>query len=74
MMEKARICFHDVQLFHEPKPVHALIGDLRTLPEPIRRKTWLYHYGDDWDSGPFDDVHRDFAGFAQPAIRYRVLD
>lgn len=74
MMEQATVCFHDAQLIDEPNPVHALIGDLRTLPEAVRRKTHLYHYGDDWDSGPFDDVNEMFAGFARPFHRYRVLD
>lgn len=74
MMEQARVCFHDTQLFHEANPVHTLISDLRTLPEAIRRKTYLYHYGDDWDSGPFDDVNEMFAGWAVPGHRYRVLD
>jgi len=74
MMERARICFHDAQLMDEPSPVHALLSELRTLPEPIRRKTYLYHYGDDWDGGTFDDVNGNtFAGFAQPSRRYRVL-
>jgi ribonuclease BN (tRNA processing enzyme) len=74
MMERARLCFHDAQLFDEPNPVHALISDLRTLPEPVRKKTFLYHYGDDWDSGPFDDVGDVFAGFVEPGKRYRVLE
>ena len=74
MMERARICFHEVQLVDQPDPVHALISELRTLPEEIRRKTWLYHYGDEWDSGPFDDVNTQFAGFAQPQQRYHLLD
>jgi len=74
MMEQARICFHDTQLFDQREPVHALIGEMRTLPEVIRRKTWLYHYGDEWDSGPFADVPETFAGFAEPARRYVILD
>ncbi len=74
MMEQARICFHDTQLLSQPNPVHALISELRTLPEAVRRKTWLYHYGDKWDSGPFDDVPHAFAGFAEPAKRYVILD
>lgn len=74
MMEQADVCFHDTQLFDEPNPVHALISDLRALPDAIRRKTYLYHYGDDWDSGPFDDVPDTFAGFAQPFCRYRLFE
>lgn len=74
LMERARICFHDVQLFDEPRRVHALIDELRTMPEAIRRKTWLYHYGDDWDSGAFADVPETFAGFAEAGKRYVLLD
>ena len=74
MMERARICFHEVQLFDQPSPVHALLSKLRTLPEDIRRKTWLYHYGDAWDRGPFDDVNQAFAGFATAAKRYVLFE
>ncbi len=74
MMEQAHICFHDTQLTEQPHPVHALLAEMRTLPEPIRRKTWLYHYGDDWDCGAFNDVPEQFAGFAEPGKRYVLLD
>lgn len=74
MMERSGIIFHDTQLQDQRDPVHALIGELRTLPEAIRRKTWLYHYGDDWDAGPFDDVPDTFAGFAEPGRRYRLME
>ncbi|MHC4444647.1 MAG: MBL fold metallo-hydrolase [Planctomycetota bacterium] len=74
MLEQARICFHEVQLYDEPKPVHATLSELRTLPEAIRKKTWLYHYSDEWDSGPFDEVGQSFAGFAQPQQRYLLFD
>ena len=63
-----------VRLFDQPEPVHALISELRTLPEPIRKKTWLYHFGDDWDAGPYDDVPTQFAGWAKPAKRYVLFD
>jgi hypothetical protein len=74
MLDRASTVFHDVQLLDQPDPVHALIGDLRTLPEAIRRKTWLYHYGDDWDAGPFDDVSESFRGFVEPWKRYVILE
>lgn len=74
MLERARICFHEVQLFDEPTPVHALLGEMRTLPESVRKKTWLYHFGDDWDTGPFDCVNDEFAGFAVPQQRYTLFD
>ncbi|MCG3137794.1 MAG: hypothetical protein HJJLKODD_01644 [Phycisphaerae bacterium] len=70
MMQAAKICFHDVQLFDQPEPVHPLISELRTMPAEVKKKTLLYHYGDDWDSGPFDYVPHEFAGFAQPQQRY----
>jgi ribonuclease BN (tRNA processing enzyme) len=74
MMERAKICFHDVQLCEIPNPVHALISEMRTLPPEIRKKTLLYHYGDDWDRGPFSDIPDTFAGFAEPQKRYVILD
>ena len=74
MMERARICFHEVQLYDQPDPVHTLLSELRTLPEEVRKKTWLYHYDDNWDSGPFDDVNDTFAGFAVPAQRYVLFE
>jgi ribonuclease BN (tRNA processing enzyme) len=74
MMEQAHICFHDTQLAEQESPVHTLLSELRTLPEAIRRKTWLYHYGDDWDSGRYGDVPDLFAGWAEPGRRYVILD
>ncbi|UCD28758.1 MAG: MBL fold metallo-hydrolase [Planctomycetota bacterium] len=73
MLQQAKICFHEVQLFDEPSPVHATLTELRTLPGPIRHKTWLYHYSDDWDSKPFEDVNGLFAGFAEPHRRYVIF-
>lgn len=74
MMERACICFHEVQLAEEPNPVHSLMSEVRTLPEAVRRKTWLYHYGDDFDSGRFDFVSDEFAGFTIPQQRYTLFD
>lgn len=70
MMQKAAICFHDVQLVEQADAVHPLISDLQTMPAEIKAKTTLYHYGDEWDSGPFDSVESEFAGFAVPQRRY----
>ncbi|MGI9322148.1 MAG: MBL fold metallo-hydrolase [Pseudomonadales bacterium] len=38
--------FHDCQMF--TGGVHASIHELATLPDAIRRKTILMHYGDNW--------------------------
>jgi ribonuclease BN (tRNA processing enzyme) len=43
---KFETIFHDCQLF--TAGVHASIDELSTLPERIRKKTVLMHYGDNW--------------------------
>lgn len=73
MMDQAHLCFHDVQLFDQPDPVHPLISELRTIPEAIKQKMMLYHYQDNWDSGPFDYVDTEFAGFAKAQQRYTLF-
>jgi len=72
-MRAAGQCFHDVQLIEHPSPVHALLSELRTLPEEVRKKTHLYHYDDVWDSGEYDRVADEFAGFAEPQRRYTLF-
>ncbi|UCG17469.1 MAG: MBL fold metallo-hydrolase [Phycisphaerales bacterium] len=74
LMADADLCFHEVQLVDQPDPVHALLSELRALPAEIKKKTVLYHYGDDWDSGEFDFVNEEFAGFAKPQQRYVLFD
>lgn len=69
MMGKAKRCYHDVQLFEQNDAVHPLISEMRTLPSDIKKKTVLYHYGDNWDDGSFDYVEDEFAGFAVPRRR-----
>ncbi len=74
MMAGAKTIFHDVQLEEEPDSVHALLSELRTLPEPIRQRTYLYHYGDAWDDPRYNYVADEFAGFAGPQRRYTLWD
>lgn len=73
-MERAKICFQDVQLEASPMPVHALLDELLTLPAAIRAKMFLYHYGDVWDDPRFAAVEREFAGFARPFKRYCLFE
>lgn len=74
MLADASICFHEVQLTDDPEPVHTGIGQLRSLAADIRAKTWLYHYGDNWDDASFEGVSREFAGFAKPHHRYILCE
>jgi ribonuclease BN (tRNA processing enzyme) len=73
MMTRASVCFHDVALTDNARSVHAPLEDLHGLPPEVREKTWLYHYSDNWDCGPYDDVSRAFAGFARPHVRMVIL-
>jgi hypothetical protein len=54
--------------------VHATLAELRTLPEPIRRKTHLYHFGDRFDDPALQPALKDFAGLARPQHRYVLFD
>jgi len=74
MMHRAKICFHDVQLVEQKDPVHALVGELSTLPAEIKKRTHLYHYGDIWDEGPYDFVEGEFAGFARQQERLVLFE
>ena len=72
-LKSARVAFHDVHLDDYPDPVHALLSELTTLPESIKRKTYLYHYADDWDEPRYRDALSQFAGPARQHVRYEVL-
>ncbi len=73
MMATAKINFHEVQLEEQPEPVHAMLSEMRTLPEAVRNKTILYHYSDAWDDMAYDFVAEEFAGFARPQHRYTLF-
>lgn len=74
MMASASISFHEVALDQDPNPVHTTLAELRMLPQEVRQRTWLYHFGDNWNSGAFDDIGESFAGFAQPRVRYVLFE
>lgn len=74
MMDASRINFHEAQLTEQTDPVHTLLSQLRTLPAEVKKKTWLYHYGDDWDGGAYDFVPEEFAGFAEQHKRYVLFE
>ena len=62
--DKSEIMFHDTSFF--PNPVHASLQDLLSLPQEIKQKLMLVHYGDNWQQQNVED----FAGLAQQGFRY----
>lgn len=60
--------FHDVQLF--PGGIHASLEELATLPEEIRRRTSLVHYGDNFEQFVDRVSELGFAGFAEQGRIY----
>ena len=74
-MARAKLNFHDVQLADSGTPsVHALLSDLRSMPDEIKAKTVLYHYGDEWDEAAYASIPDEFAGFAAPRKRYVLFE
>jgi hypothetical protein len=63
-----------VQLVEQSDPIHPMIGEMQTLPDEIKKRTYLYHYGDNWDEGPYDFVNEEFAGFTPPQQRIRLFE
>lgn len=76
--KESEVMFHDCQLTQGG--IHASYSELMTLPEEIRSKMFLYHYGDDWDrkekwvkgSDNFsgDAIKDGFLGWTKPQVAY----
>ena len=60
--------FHDCQMF--TGGVHASLEELMTLPEDIRRKTVLMHYGDNWHDFRGRAREGDFHSWAKEGHTY----
>lgn len=58
------IIFHDCETTSFKTGVHAHYEDLKTLPDKVRAKMWLYHY-DDVSAAQLDAQADGFAGFVQ---------
>lgn len=71
--DDATMIFHDALLDPHQGAVHASIDELRTLPQGVRAKMTLYHYGDNYRDPMFDFVETEFAGFAEPQRRYTLF-
>jgi ribonuclease BN (tRNA processing enzyme) len=62
-MSQVEAIFHDCQL-SGPGAVHATYDELKTLPDRLKRKMHLTHYGDTYHQ--FDAERDGFCGFARP--------
>ena len=60
--------FHDVQFF--TGGIHASLDETAGLPEEIKKKTLLMHYGDAWRDHVRRVRREGFAGFAQEGRFY----
>lgn len=63
--------FHDCQ-FHKGG-VHASLEELRSLPEDVRKKMFLVHYGDNWEEYEAQVAKGGFAGFGEQWQFYDFL-
>jgi hydroxyacylglutathione hydrolase len=61
---RSEAMFHDCQFY--PGGVHASLADLRMLPQEIKEKMYLMHYGDGWRE---QDI-TGFAGLAKEGVCY----
>ena len=62
------VIFHDCQFF--TGGVHASLEELAGLPDEIRAKTYLVHYGDNWEQFEPRAKELGFAGLAQQMTHY----
>lgn len=60
--------FHDCQFYNGG--VHASLAELKQLPASIRKKTWLTHYGDNWEQFEEEIAAAGFAGLAKQHVWY----
>ncbi len=62
------VIFHDCQFFNGG--VHASLEELTTLPEAIKRKIVLMHYGDEWQRYRQQAKEAGFHSFAEQTTSY----
>lgn len=60
--------FQDTQFF--PGGIHASLDEVATLPASIKRKTYLVHYGDNYEEKRSDVAAHGFAGFTKEGVIY----
>ncbi len=59
--KNSRLIFHDCETTPFKSNVHPNYADLKTLPEDVKNKMWLYHYGQHVETFKQDG----FAGFVE---------
>lgn len=64
----AEAIFQDTQFF--PGGIHASLDEVATLPAPLKKKTHLIHYGDNYEEKRSIVADYGFAGFAQEGVIY----
>lgn len=65
--EEADIIFHDCEISEKKSGVHAHYTELLAIPQHLKRKIWLYHYG----AGKRPDAKADgFLGFVKKGQRF----
>ncbi|MCB1691534.1 MAG: MBL fold metallo-hydrolase [Pseudomonadales bacterium] len=62
------VIFHDCQLFRGG--VHASLDELVTLPDRLKAKTMLMHYGDEWQKFRQYGLDNGFMGWAEQGHSY----
>jgi ribonuclease BN (tRNA processing enzyme) len=60
--------FHDCQLF--TGGIHASIDEISRFPKKLKKKIYLTHYGDNWESFLGKVSESGFAGMTQQHVRY----
>jgi len=63
--ENSTVIFHDCETSQQHSGVHSHYVDLLSLPEHIRKKTWLYHYNPGSKQQPQQDKFKGFVGMGQ---------
>jgi mRNA degradation ribonuclease J1/J2 len=63
------VVFHDCQLF--TGGIHASIDELSTLPEGLRKRMMLVHYGDGWEASLPKVASGGFRGIVEQQVIYR---
>ena len=60
--------FHDCQFY--TGGVHASLEEIKDLPAETKKKTWLTHYGDNWEEFEENVIEYGFAGLARQHVHY----